>query len=62
MSGTITGGLKAVATNKERHGSDFYVRIGAIGGRKTGVKKGFAANPKLASKAGKKGGRISKRT
>lgn len=62
MSGTKTGGIKASETNKKRHGKDFYKKIGAKGGKKTGVKKGFAANPALAAEAGKKGGTKSKRT
>lgn len=61
MSGTIKGGVKAAETNKKRYGKDFYKKIGAVGGKKTGVKKGFAANPALAREAGKKGGRRSKR-
>ena len=60
MSGTKLGGLKAAATNKKIHGSDFYARIGAKGG-KNGHTGGFAANPTLASLAGAKGGRNSKR-
>ena len=60
MAGTITGGKNAAKTNKERHGKDFYARIGAIGGRK-GTTGGFYANRELAREAGKKGGRISKR-
>lgn len=61
MSGTKEGGIKARKTNYERNGKDFYKRIGAIGGRVSGIKKGFALNPELAVKAGRKGGRISKR-
>lgn len=61
MSGTRVGGKKAAETNKKRYGKDFYKKIGAKGGKKTGVKKGFAANPELASKAGRKGGRKSRR-
>ena len=60
VAGTITGGKNAAKTNKERHGSDFYARIGAIGGRK-GTTGGFYQNRELAREAGKKGGRISKR-
>lgn len=63
MSGTRLGGQRAAATNKERHGDDFYKRIGSRGGRaKTSKPKGFAANPELAAKAGRKGGEISRRT
>lgn len=32
MVGTIQGGKKAAATNKLRHGNDFYARIGQRGG------------------------------
>ena len=60
MAGTKAGGQKAVATNKALHGSDFYAKIGAIGGKK-GRTGGFAANPALARIAGAKGGRISRR-
>lgn len=60
MPGTLSGGLKASATNKKKYGDDFYRRIGAIGG-KNGHTGGFAANPTLARLAGAKGGRISKR-
>lgn len=40
--------------------SAHHVAIGAIGGRKTGM-KGFALNRELARTAGKKGGTISRR-
>ena len=60
MAGTKTGGTKAAATNKAKHGADFYARIGAMGGKK-GRTGGFAANPALARIAGAKGGRISRR-
>lgn len=60
MSGTKSGGMKARNTNYERHGDDFYKRIGAKGGR-NGHTGGFAANRELARIAGKKGGSISRR-
>ena len=60
MAGTKAGGQKAAATNKALHGSDFYAKIGASGGKK-GRTGGFAANPALARIAGAKGGRISRR-
>ena len=60
MPGNKIGGMKAAKTNKERHGEDFYARIGARGGR-NGHTGGFAANPKLAREMGKKAGHISKR-
>lgn len=61
MAGTKAGGQKARKTNYERHGKDFYKKIGAIGGR-NGHTGGFAANPELAKIAGKKGGSKSRRT
>ncbi|RYF27876.1 MAG: hypothetical protein EOO17_05605 [Chloroflexi bacterium] len=61
MAGTKAGGQKAAQTNKAKHGSDFYAKIGAKGG-KLGKTGGFAANPELARVAGAKGGRISRRT
>jgi general stress protein YciG len=60
MAGTKAGGQKAAQTNKTKHGSDFYAKIGAKGG-KNGRTGGFAANPELARIAGAKGGRISRR-
>lgn len=60
MSGTKAGGAKARKTNLEKHGKDFYARIAAKGGR-NGHTGGFAANPELARKAGKKGGKASSR-
>lgn len=60
MAGTKQGGISAAKTNKERYGSDYYARIGSIGG-KLGHTGGFYANRELARTAGAKGGRISKR-
>ena len=60
MAGTKEGGTKAAITNKLKHGSDFYVRIGSKGG-KNGHTGGFAANQELAKRAGSIGGKISKR-
>ena len=61
MVGTKAGGLKAAATNKKEYGEDFYAKIGNMGGRVSGIKKGFALDPALARAAGAKGGRKSKR-
>ena len=55
MAGTKDGGLLAAKTNKERYGKQFYVKIGAVGGKKSRG-GGFAANPELARIAGRKGG------
>jgi len=60
MAGTKIGGLKARKTNIERHGEDFYQRIGRKGGQ-NGHTGGFASNRELARTAGAKGGRISRR-
>lgn len=69
MSGTKVGGLKAAKTNLERHGADFYKRMGQKGGQ-NGHTGGFAANKvgkdgltgrERARVAGRKGGRISRR-
>lgn len=60
MAGTKKGGLKAASTNKTRYGKEFYARIGAIGGKKTGM-KGFALDRERARRAGQIGGRISRR-
>lgn len=61
MPGTVVGGLKAAKANKAKHGSDFYARIGAMGGKKSKT-GGFYANRELAREAGRKGGKKSKRT
>lgn len=69
MAGTKAGGLKAAATNKKRHGDDFYSRIGKKGGL-LGTTGGFASKKKdangmtgaeRASFYGAVGGHISKR-
>lgn len=60
MAGTKKGGMKAAETNKSRYGSDFYKKIGKVGGQKS-TTGGFAANPELAREAGRKGGKKSRR-
>lgn len=69
MSGTKAGGAKARQTNYERHGADFYVRIGKIGGMH-GTTGGFFSDKvgkdgltgrERARIAGRKGGLISRR-
>ena len=69
MAGTLEGGLKAKETNYQKHGSDFYRRIGAIGGR-NGNTGGFASDKvgkdgltgrQRARLVGKEGGRKGKR-
>lgn len=73
MAGTVAGGRAAAKTNRERYGRDFYSKIGAKGG-KLGRTGGFASKREcvdefcevkgrhlLASCAGMKGGRLSRR-
>lgn len=69
MAGTREGGRKAAMTNKQKHGKDFYSRIGHKGG-KNGHSGGFACEAigrdgltgaERARVAGKKGGTISRR-
>lgn len=60
MSGNTTGGLKTRETIYKKFGKDWYATIGRKGGQ-NGHTGGFAANHKLASIAGAKGGAISKR-
>lgn len=61
MPGNKAGGLKAAATNRLRHGEDFYRNIGRIGGR-NGHTGGFASmTPEQRAECGRRGGSISKR-
>lgn len=69
MVSRYAGGLKAAQTNKERYGDDFYVKIGAMGGRKS--RGGGFASEKVGSDgltgrertivAGRKGGQASRK-
>jgi len=60
MSGSTAGGLKAREKIYEKYGKDWYATIGRKGGQ-NGNTGGFAANPKLAVIAGRKGGKLSSR-
>lgn len=60
MAGTKEGGRKAAKTNIEKYGKGFYAEIGRKGGQ-NGHTGGFAADPERARRAGRKGGKISKR-
>lgn len=51
--------MKAAQTNKERYGENYYAKMGQIGGKKGAG--AFYANPELARRAGKIGGRKSRR-
>ena len=62
MAGTKSGGKKCAMKNKELHGEDYYSRLGKMGGAVSHPKtRWFSLHPELASKYGKKGGKISKR-
>lgn len=63
MSGTKQGGKLASQRNKERHGIDYYKRIGSLGG-KASTTGGFAQGEAGKARArvyGAIGGTISKR-
>lgn len=55
MSGTKAGGLKCAATNKLKHGDDFYKQIGSQGGKAKNPNKGFGSSHDRAVAAGRKG-------
>lgn len=59
MAGNKIGGMKAAKKNLARD-PDFYKRIGSIGGSRS-HECGFWSNRKLASTAGVRGGKLSKR-
>jgi hypothetical protein len=64
MAGTTKGGRLAAEKNKKKHGSDFYARIGRMGGKRSHT-GGFAAGAegrKRASVYGAIGGSISRRS
>ncbi len=71
MAGNTKGGLKAAQTIKERHGDDFYSRIGGLNvqsWRRNGCKpRGFAwmkanGQEEKIREAGRKGGTLSRRS
>ncbi|MEO8104723.1 MAG: hypothetical protein ABI602_00080 [Candidatus Saccharibacteria bacterium] len=64
MAGTAKGGRQAAMKNKKKYGSDFYSRIGRMGGQR-GTTGGFAAGEegrKRASIYGALGGSKSRRS
>jgi hypothetical protein len=63
MAGTIKGGRLAAQKNRQKHGADFYARIGRLGGKRSST-GGFAAGKegrKRASIYGAIGGSVSRR-
>jgi uncharacterized protein len=61
MTQSKTGGIQAAKTNKERHGEDYYQRLGAMGGKANPHTSGGFKDKKLAKRAGKIGGATSRR-
>lgn len=59
MSGSKIGGRKAAATNKAKHGEQFYEVIGKLGGQAS-YGYPFAHGALDPSETGKKGGRPRK--
>jgi hypothetical protein len=57
MGNTKAGGIKVAETNKRLYGDDYYVKIGALGGKIKNKNKGFGSNRELAKIAGSKGGK-----
>ena len=56
------GGIKSAAKIKRERGVDYFKELGKkAGSTETDKPKGFAANKKLAKRAGKLGGAKSKR-
>lgn len=64
MAGTVLGGRRAAATNKQRYGLGFYKQIGRKGGLGgKGTARGFALmSKKRVSELGHKGGSAPRRT
>lgn len=68
MAGTSEGGKKASKTNKKKFGKDFYVKIGRLGGMKSGTggfyygKRNYSEDdPRHPRNLGRLGGQTSKR-
>lgn len=61
MPGRPIGGARAAATNKLRHGPDFYKKIGAKGGVSNIKPKGFSLySEERLIEISRKGGKISR--
>ena len=56
MAGSTEAAKKAAASNKRKHGSDFYNRIGKLGGSHKHPLKGFGSDHDRAVEAGRRGG------
>lgn len=60
MAGSTESAKKAAASNKKKYGSDFYTRIGKLGGSHKHPLKGFGSDHDKAAEAGRLGGLRSK--
>ena len=60
MAGTKAGAAKAKKTMEEKYGKNYYAEIGKVGG-KASTTGGFYGDRELAVRAGRKGGKASKR-
>lgn len=61
MAGTVEGGKRAAASNKQRYGADFYKQIGKAGGHKS-KGGGFAFDHERAVYWGSIGGKSPRKT
>ena len=43
MAGTTEGGRKSAATIRSKYGKDFYKKLSVMGGKVTGIEKGYAS-------------------
>lgn len=59
MGGSKQGAQKAMESIRMKHGEDFHARIGSIGGKAKGIRKGFTSES--ARKWGAIGGKLSTR-
>lgn len=61
--GTRESAAKAAVTNKLKWGEDFYRRIGSLGGKTKKINPAaFKAGEERTVEAGRKGGKISRRS
>lgn len=62
MGGTIEGGLQTAKTVKQVYGSDYYQRVGRLGGRAFHKVRGFQGmSMDKVRAAGRKGGALSRK-
>lgn len=61
MGQTKSGAAKAMETIRKRRGAGHWARAGRLGGSVKTPNSGFAANRELASKMGKRAGKIGRK-